>query len=121
MRAFALISMIFAWLVYGTLSAWAGCPTCASMTMQVQAKASVAHHHTEGMTMPEMAAKDRSAKDPCATGVAHMPLCAACLVLPPADLLADGGRHVFAYPSPALDRALSDNRPAPQAPPPRLV
>jgi hypothetical protein len=121
MRALALMTMFFGWLVYSTLSAWAGCPTCASMSTAVQTEASMTHHHMSGMAMPDMAAKADSAKDPCSTGVAHMPLCAACMVLPPADLLADGGKHVFAYPSPALDRALRDNRPTPQAPPPRFV
>lgn len=121
MRPFALMTMFFGCLVYSTMSAWAGCPTCASMTMAVQAEASVPHHHADGMDMRDMAAKDSSAKDPCATGVAHMPLCAACMVLPPADLIADGGKHVFAYPSPALDRVLRDSRPAPQAPPPRFI
>lgn len=115
------MTMFFGWLVYSTLSAWAGCPTCASMNMAVQTKASMTHHHMEGMAMPDMAAKADSAKDPCSTGIAHMPLCAACMVLPPTDLLADGGKHVFAYPSPALDRALRDNRPVPQAPPPRFI
>lgn len=121
MRAFALVTMFFGWLIYSTMSAWAGCPTCASMTTMVQAEASVPHHHTDGMEMPEMAAKDNSAKDPCTTGAAHMPLCAACMVLPPTDLISDSGKPIFAYPSPAPDRALRDNRPAPQAPPPRLI
>ncbi len=120
MRAFALMTMFFGWLVYSTLSAWAGCPTCASMSMPVQTETSAMHHHTDGMDMSKMAAKETSAKDPCSTGTAHMPLCAACMVLPPADLLADAGKAAFAYPSPALDRALSDNGPAPQAPPPRF-
>ncbi|MBB3656366.1 hypothetical protein FHX15_001579 [Rhizobium sp. BK650] len=113
--------MFFGWLVYSTMSAWAGCPTCASMSMAVQAEAGSPHHHADGMNMAEVAAKANSAKDPCATGIAHMPLCAACMVLPVADLFADGGKHVFAYPSPALDRALRDTKPAPQAPPPRFI
>jgi hypothetical protein len=121
MRALALITMFFGWLVYSTMSAWAGCPTCASMNMSVQADSSTAHHHMEGMAMPDMAAKDDSAKDLCSTGIAHMPLCAACVVLPATATIPDGGKHVFAYPAPALDRALRDNRPAPQAPPPRFI
>ncbi|XAZ24216.1 hypothetical protein LVY75_13425 [Sinorhizobium sp. B11] len=127
MRAFALITMFFGWLVYSTMSAWAGCPTCASMNMAVQAEIGAAHLHTDGMDMggmmskSDMAAKNNSAKDPCATGAAHMPLCAACMVMPPAYFIADDGKAAFAYPAPALDRALRDNRPAPQAPPPRLI
>jgi hypothetical protein len=125
MRAFALMTMLFGWLVYSTMSAWAGCPTCASMNMAVQAD--TPHYHTDGMDMggmmskSAMAAKNKSAKDPCDTGAAHMPLCAACMVVPPGDFIADGGKAVFAYPAPAPDRALRDNRPAPQAPPPRVI
>lgn len=121
MRALALITMFFGWLVYSTLSAWAGCPTCASMTMPVQIETSTTHHHMDGMSMADMTPQKDSAKDPCSTGVAHMPLCAACMVLPPIDLVANGGKPVFAYPAPALDRVLRDNRPAPQAPPPRFL
>ncbi|GAA3061475.1 hypothetical protein GCM10010520_07170 [Rhizobium viscosum] len=119
--------MFFGWLVYSTMSAWAGCPTCASMNMAVQAEAGTAHLHTDGMgtggmmSKSGMAAKNNSAKDPCATGVAHTPLCAACMMVPPADFIADGGKAVLAYPAPAPDRALRDNRPAPQAPPPRFI
>lgn len=127
MRAFALMTMFFGWLVYSTMSAWAGCPTCALMNMAVQAEAGLAHFHTGGMDMggmvskSDMSAKNNSAKDPCDTGVAHMPLCAACMVVPPADFIADGGRAAFAYPAPAPDRPLRGNRPAPQAPPPRFI
>jgi len=120
MRALALMTMFFGWLVYSTMSAWAGCPTCASMNMAVQPE-TTSHHHMDGMATPDMAAKSDSAKDPCSTSAAHLPLCAACMVLPAADLIAAGGKPVFAYPSPALDRALRDNRPAPQAPPPRFI
>ena len=126
MRAFALMTMFFGWLVYSTMSAWAGCPTCGSMNMAVQAEAGAAHLHTGGMNMGGvmsngMATKNNAAKDPCTAGTTHMPLCAACMVVPPADFIADGGKAVFAYPAPALDRALRDNRPAPQAPPPRFI
>ncbi|TCS06775.1 MULTISPECIES: hypothetical protein [unclassified Rhizobium] len=116
MRALALVTMFFSWLVYSTMSAWAGCPTCASMNMAIGAEASTAHHH-----MADVASKGDAAKDPCSTGVAHMPLCNACMVLPADVPIADGGKHVFAYPSPAPDRALRENRPAPQAPPPRVI
>ena len=119
MRAFALMTMFFGWLVYSTMSAWAGCPTCASMNMAVQAEASAAHLHV--VANSGTAAKNNSAKDPCAMGAAHMPLCAACMVVPPAYFIADGGKAVFAYPAPAPDRALRDNRPTPQAPPPRFI
>jgi hypothetical protein len=60
-------------------------------------------------------------KDPCATGnSAHMPLCAACLLLPATVTVMDGGKSIFGYPAPALARALDDEKPTPQPPPPRL-
>ncbi|MBB2670740.1 UNVERIFIED_ORG: hypothetical protein GGE44_000281 [Rhizobium esperanzae] len=126
MRTLALITMVLGWLVYSGMSAWAGCPTCASMNAPVAAEAGSMHHEMGGMEMsdgaiPEGVAKTAPMKDPCATGdSAHMPLCSACLLLPPAIMVVDSARSAFAYPTPALARALDDDRPAPQAPPPRL-
>ncbi|RUM26065.1 hypothetical protein EFQ99_07190 [Rhizobium vallis] len=120
MRTLALVTMVFSWLVYSAMSAWAGCPTCASMNTRVVIEAGV-HHQMADMDMPRAADKTDPLKDPCTTGdTAHMPVCAACLLLPPAVTVADSGKSAFAYPAPALARALDDNRPAPQAPPPRL-
>ncbi|MBB2754793.1 UNVERIFIED_ORG: hypothetical protein GGI57_005529 [Rhizobium aethiopicum] len=121
MRTLALVTMVLSWLVYSAMSAWAGCPTCASMNAPSAAEAGGMHHQMAGMAMPDASGKAAPMKDPCATSnAAHMPLCAACLLLPPAMLVADNAKPVFAYPAPALARALDDNRPAPQAPPPRL-
>ncbi|MBB4234776.1 hypothetical protein [Rhizobium esperanzae] len=121
MRTLALITMVLGWLVYSAMSAWAGCPTCASMTAPVAVETGSVHHQMAGMDMPEGAAKTAPLKDPCTTGnSAHMPLCAACLLLPPAVTVMDGGKSVFGYPAPVPVRALDDNHPAPQAPPPRL-
>ncbi|AHG44216.1 hypothetical protein RLEG12_13700 [Rhizobium leguminosarum bv. trifolii CB782] len=121
MRTLALITMVLGWLVYSAMSAWAGCPTCASMNAPVAAEGGVMYHEISGMDMPEGAVKTAPLKDPCTTGnSAHMPLCAACLLLPPTVTVTDGGKSVYGYPDPALARALDDNRPAPQAPPPRL-
>ncbi|MBX5222076.1 MULTISPECIES: hypothetical protein [unclassified Rhizobium] len=120
MRMIALITMFLGWLVYGAMSAWAGCPTCASMN--APAAGGSMHHEMAGMPMPKEAGKAGSLKDPCASGnFAHMPLCAACLMLPAAVMTVAGGKSNFGYPAPPLARALDDNRPAPQAPPPRLV
>ncbi|MDR9758501.1 hypothetical protein RJJ37_02460 [Rhizobium redzepovicii] len=120
MRTLALITMVLGWLVYSAMSAWAGCPTCASMSAPAAAEAGM-HHEMAGMQMPDAAGKANPLKDPCTSGnAAHMPLCAACLLLPPTVTVMDGGKSVFFYPAPALARALDDRRPAPQAPPPRL-
>ncbi|MBP2447230.1 hypothetical protein [Rhizobium leguminosarum] len=126
MRTLALITMLLGWLVYSAMSAWAGCPTCASMNAPVTVEAGGMHHQMAGMDvskvdMPEGPRHIAPLKDPCASGdVAHMPLCAACLLLPPTVTVMDGGKSVFGYPTPAPARALDDKRPAPQAPPPRL-
>ncbi|WHO72733.1 hypothetical protein [Rhizobium sp. BT03] len=120
MRTLALVTMVLSWLVYSAMSAWAGCPTCASMNAPVAAEATM-HHQTASMHRPDAAGKADPAKDPCSTGnAAHIPLCSACLLLPTAIMVVDSAKPVFAYPIPALARALDDDRPAPQAPPPRL-
>ncbi|PDT01864.1 hypothetical protein CO666_23550 [Rhizobium chutanense] len=121
MRMLALITMIVGWLIYSAMSAWAGCPTCASMSGPAAPESATADHAMAGMGMPEAAGKAKALKDPCATGrAAHMPLCAACLLLPPAAMAAAGAKPALTYPAPALARVLADNRPAPLAPPPRL-
>lgn len=122
MRMLALITMFLGWLVYSAMFAWAGCPTCVSMNAPVAAESGSMHHQISGMAMPEGAGKAATLKDPCVSGnSAHMPLCAACLLLPPTVMVMAGGKSVFGYPAPPLARALDDNRPAPQAPPPRLA
>ncbi|WP_037094581.1 hypothetical protein [Rhizobium leguminosarum] len=122
MRTLALITMVLSWLVYSAMSASAGCPTCASMNAPVTAESGGMHHAMAGMDMPEGAGKTTPLKDPCAgANSAHMPLCAACLLLPPAISVADNAKPAFAYPAPAPVRALDDNRPAPQARPPRFA
>ncbi|OWV72235.1 hypothetical protein ATY77_10345 [Rhizobium sp. R634] len=121
MRTLALIAMFLGWLVYSAMSAWAGCPTCASMNAPAAVESGSMHHEMAGMDMHEGAGKTTAAKDPCASGdAAHMPLCAACLLLPPTVIVMADGKSAFGYPPPPLVRALDDNRPAPQAPPPRL-
>ncbi|MBY5399296.1 hypothetical protein HFN01_31230 [Rhizobium leguminosarum] len=120
MRMLALITMFLGWLVYSAMSAWAGCPTCASMNAPVVVENGM-HHEMAGMDMPQVAEKTALSKDPCAAGnAAHMPLCAVCLLLPPTVTVMDGGKPIFAYPAPALARALDDDKPTPRPPPPRL-
>jgi hypothetical protein len=122
MRPIAIVTMMFAWLVYGTMSAWAGCPMCASMNQiaSVDHGADAQHHHIAGMEMGT--ARAAPAKDPCAAGgMVHMPLCSACLVVPPVIDIQAEGRQVFSYPAPATSHAFPGARPAPLAPPPRLI
>ncbi|MGO6696143.1 hypothetical protein ACCS54_31100 [Rhizobium johnstonii] len=120
MRMLALIAMCLGWLVYSAMSAWAGCPTCASMNAPVAVETGM-HHEMHGMAMSGAERKTEPSKDPCAAGnAAHMPLCAVCLLLPPTVTVMDGGKSIFGYPPPALARALDDDKPTPQPPPPRL-
>ncbi|MBC2802451.1 hypothetical protein C3Y94_004550 [Rhizobium ruizarguesonis] len=120
MRMLVLITMFLGWLVYSAMSAWAGCPTCVSMNVSVIVENGI-HHQMAGMDRPGAADKADPLKDPCATGnSAHMPLCAACLLLPAMVTVMDGGKSIFGYPTPAPARALDDDKPVPQPPPPRL-
>ncbi|MDM9626508.1 hypothetical protein QTL95_11420 [Rhizobium sp. S152] len=122
MRFFAISTMMLAWLTYGTMFAWAGCPMCASMSQQaaVDMAAGKAHQHMPGMETGETVKVSAPAKNPCAAGgMAHMPLCSACLVVPVDVIVHTDGKQIFSYPSPAIALALPGARPAPQAPPPR--
>ncbi|MCV9944139.1 MULTISPECIES: hypothetical protein [unclassified Rhizobium] len=119
MRMLALVTMFLGWLVYSAMLAWAGCPTCASMN--AAAIETGMHHEMAGMDMPQVAEKTAPSKAPCAAGnAAHMPLCAACLLLPATVTVMDGGKPIFGYPAPALARALDDEKPTLRPPPPRL-
>lgn len=120
MRMLALIAVFLGWLVYSAMSAGAGCPTCASMNAPVAVETGM-HHEMHGMAMSEAVGKTEPSKGPCASGNStHMPLCAACLLLPPAVTVTDGGKPTFSYPAPAPAHALDDDKPTPQSPPPRL-
>ncbi|MHC2298905.1 hypothetical protein ACVJBD_003111 [Rhizobium mongolense] len=117
MRVFAITTMLFGWLFYSAMSALAGCPMCASMQQPVLAET---HHDMAGIDTAGH--ETGAAKDPCATGdTAHMAFCAVCLIVPPPLTIDTSAKSIFAYPSPAVAHALADLRPAPQAPPPRLV
>ncbi|OWV84979.1 hypothetical protein ATY81_11685 [Rhizobium sp. R72] len=121
MRFLAIIAMVFAWLAYGTMSAWAGCPTCLSM-QAAASKASVEHQHMSGMDMGEKAKSPAPQQDPCsAAGMVHMPFCSTCLVVPPPMAFGEAGKQAFSYPAPGAAHAMRDARPAPLAPPPRLA
>jgi hypothetical protein len=121
MRLVSIIAMLLGWLIYSTMSAWAGCPMCASMATVASAQTAMPHHEMGGMKMAETGKADPF-KDPCATGgMVHLPFCSACLMVPPTLMVDTGARHVFAYPSPASGQPLQDTLPGPVAPPPRLV
>ena len=129
MRVLAIVTMMLAWFAYGTLSAWAGCPMCASMRASADMASNAQQHHMASMDTAGMAADTRNvandaapAKDPCANGgMAHMPFCSACLVMPPAVAIHADDPRLFSYPSPAPSAAFPGARPAPLAPPPRSV
>jgi hypothetical protein len=122
MRFFALVTMLFCWMIYSTMAAWAGCPTCLSMDRTVSMEAESMHHDMGGMAMAGMAGKADPAKDPCSTtGMAHTPFCAACLILPPVLVIDTSAKPAYGYPTPEPAKALNDNRPAPLSPPPRTV
>ena len=57
MRTLAFITMVLGWLVYSAMSAWAGCPTCASMNAPVAAESGSLNHEMAGMHMPKEAGK----------------------------------------------------------------
>ncbi|UFS81745.1 hypothetical protein LPB79_26150 [Rhizobium sp. T136] len=80
------------------------------------------HQHMTGMDVDEKAKSPPPQQDPCsASGMVHMPFCSACLVIPPSSVVAAAGKQVFSYPAPGPAHAMRDARPAPLAPPPRLV
>lgn len=119
MRPIALTVMLFSWLIYSTMAAWAGCPTCVSMAHAASMDMAGVHHEMSGMEMGDGTAK---AKDPCSTsGMAHTPFCAACLILPPEVVVYSNARPAHGYAQPLPGKRLSDNRPAPLAPPPRSI
>ncbi|KQV68452.1 hypothetical protein ASC90_11565 [Rhizobium sp. Root1220] len=119
MRFLAMITTMLAWLAYGTMSAWAGCPMCVSTANAATIDVST-HQHAPGMHMDER--HSAPAKNPCSSGgVAHVALCVACIAILPATAAGGEGKQVFSYPAPAASAALPDARPAPVAPPPRLL
>ncbi len=122
MRLFSIATMMLAWLTYGTMFAWAGCPMCASMSQPAAVSMTMQHHHMPGMDMDETVKGSAPEKNPCAAGgMAHMPLCSACLIVPVDVIVHAGGKQAFSYPSLAIALAFPGARPAPQAPPPRLT
>lgn len=122
MRPFAFASIVLGWLVYSVISAWAGCPICMPSNAPAAIETVGTHHHGGHAGMMEAVKKADPVKAPCSTdGTAHMSYCAACLVVLPPFMGDTGDKHLFAYPAPAVMQALHDNRPAPQAPPPRSV
>ncbi|MBB3966385.1 hypothetical protein [Rhizobium metallidurans] len=124
MRLLSIAMMMLAWLAYGTMFAWAGCPMCASMNQPAAADMStgMSHQAMADMEMGNSIKASALAKSPCeGGGMTHMPLCSACLVVPVDVIVHDDGKQAFSYPSPAIALALPGARPAPLAPPPRPI
>jgi hypothetical protein len=116
MRHFAILTMLFAWLLYGMMPTLGACQMCSSLIP--------AHTHSEVNTASHanVAPSHGSANStPCDGAMGHASFCPACLVLP-AAVAIDGGRAIaFSYPAPGLVKPLRDARPAPASPPPRLA
>ncbi|MFB9950461.1 hypothetical protein ACFFP0_16505 [Rhizobium puerariae] len=118
------IFMFLAWLLYGAMPAMA----VPSMPMAQQTTATQDHsrHHGQGKTVEtvETAKAMHShgeAQKPCPHGgkTCAMPFCAACLTLLPEIAASHDGPPGYAYPAPAMERALVAPAPAPLTPPPR--
>jgi hypothetical protein len=57
MRLLAFISIVLAWLVYGIVSAWAGCPICLTANAPGSAETVTTHHQGDHAGMTEAARK----------------------------------------------------------------
>lgn len=126
MRRISTLIMLLGWLVYGTMPALAACPMCTSPAMtQASIETKAASHMRHMAAMPDHESMTSHVanhdQNPCKGGMAHMPSCAACLVVPPALAIAGDKLVAFSYPAPGTMRALPDSVPAPTAPPPRLL
>jgi hypothetical protein len=126
MRSLAFLLMFFGWLVYGTVSAWAGCPMCLAGVAPASPQNAVHNQHAmSGMAMTGMSmnepAKAETGKRPCsATDGAHMSFCAACLALTPGVAFDKGGNPAISRPTPGPVDPLRGMRTAPVPPPPRF-
>jgi hypothetical protein len=121
-RHFAILTMILAWLIYGAMPALADCPICDSGLSMTSSMASATP--MDGMSGMDMHGDDEHVShgaNPCSGDMAHMSVCAACLIMPPFVAVDAGKPFAFAYPAPALSDPLRDSRPAPLAPPPRPI
>jgi hypothetical protein len=126
-RHFAILTMILAWLIYGAMPALADCPICDSELSMTSDMASATpmdgiggmDMHGDGKHVGHEHASH--GVNPCSGDMAHMSVCAACLIMPPFVAVDAGKPFAFSYPAPALSDPLHENRPAPLAPPPRLI
>ena len=70
MRLLSIATMMLAWLAYGTMFAWAGCPMCASMNQPAAADMStgMSHQAMADMEMGDSIKVPASAQSPCEGG-----------------------------------------------------
>ncbi|MEZ2129435.1 MULTISPECIES: hypothetical protein [unclassified Sinorhizobium] len=127
MRRISTLIMFLGWLVYGVMPALAACPMCdssATIRAVIETTTAATHmRHMAAMSDDEsmtLHAADRD-QNPCKNGMAHLPSCAICLIVPPAIAIGDAKVLAFSYPAPESMRPLPDSVPAPTAPPPRLL
>ncbi len=123
-RYLAILTMVIAWLIYGAMPALADCPICdAEISMPMSSDMASPHmmDGMSGMDMHDSAHAGGHKSNPCSGDMAHVSFCAACLIVPPSVTIDSGRQLAFAYPAPAISSPLRDNRPAPAAPPPRLL
>jgi hypothetical protein len=123
MRRFAILTMLFAWLLYGAMPALGACPMC-NWTVAVQAQSEM----SMSLDMAGMSGHDamaashvRAESTPCDGAMGHASFCPACLVIPQVVAVHGDKPLAISYPAPGLVNPLSDNSPAPASPPPRYV
>ncbi|WJR67997.1 hypothetical protein QTA58_04350 [Neorhizobium sp. CSC1952] len=123
MSRLAALLMFFAWLLYGAMPVVAMPPVPGTVVERTEA---VTRHHGEhdhGKTIETAKAAHAHGdmQKPCPHGGKGCvaPFCAACLTLPPEIAAGDGSPFDYAYPAPAVERALLPSAPAPLTPPPR--
>ncbi|MCX8996283.1 hypothetical protein NOF55_16310 [Rhizobiaceae bacterium BDR2-2] len=120
MRAFVVVTMLIACLVYGFMPARAG-------VVMEAVQVSVAHHdHADHHGMETAGTHGNhggahSRNDPCPhSGLPGCgTFCAACLAIVPVVDAGREGHPPFSWPEPLPTRKLADAAPAPAEPPPR--
>jgi hypothetical protein len=123
MRRFAILTMLFAWLLYGAMPALGACPMCNwTVAVQTQSEMSMPLDMAGMSGHDAMAASHvRAESTPCDGAMGHASFCPACLVIPQVVAVHGDKPLAVSYPAPGLVNPLSDNSPAPASPPPRYV
>ncbi|MFK3777970.1 hypothetical protein [Agrobacterium sp. NPDC089420] len=118
--------MFLACLLYGAMPAQMAMSMPVGAGMAVSSQPAMSHgnaHSNHGAAHGQGAAKapESGTGDCCphGDGVAHPGSCAACLIVVPQTIFADGGRMIFAYPKPQRGNLFNGKAFAPPLPPPR--